>query len=370
MITGSLAVENEEEISPETSSIPIRNLWLLLLYASELFKEIHERGVDVEANPDDIPDLVAEILAHHVDRRLRRNLTYGYLSREEILSRVRGRIDLLKTEHHRLLDRGQVACRFEELSVDTPRNRHVRSALELLAAMVKRRDLAHRCRSLAESLRRMGVLGERPSRSQLSKDKIGLADAADRDMVVAANLAFDLALPTESEGRCHLGKHDRDVVWLRRLFERAVGGFYDSVLPSDWKVMRGKWIGWQVEESSADAFNLLPSMQLDIQLCNTQLQRQITIDTKFNSILTKARHGNESFRSGYIYQLYSYLRSQENADEASQRASGVLLHPSIGRDIDEWVSIQGHKLRFATVDLEVRAVNIRRKLLEIVGVEE
>ena len=113
--------------------IPVRNLWLLMLYASDLFRELEKAKVAVEDNPDDIPDLVAELLCRQVERRIQRNLSYGYQSREAILGRVRGRIDLLATERHRLLDRGKIACRFDELTVDTARNRFVRAALEAVS---------------------------------------------------------------------------------------------------------------------------------------------------------------------------------------------------------------------------------------------
>ena len=59
--------------------IPVRSIWLLLLYASELYRELPEaRRVQLEDAPDDIPDLVAELLANAVERRLRRSLTFDY----------------------------------------------------------------------------------------------------------------------------------------------------------------------------------------------------------------------------------------------------------------------------------------------------
>ena len=70
------------------------------------------------------------VLAHAVEERLRRNLSSGFREREAELIRVRGRIDLLNTERHQLLARGKVACRFEELTIDTPR-----TALSLLHSM-------------------------------------------------------------------------------------------------------------------------------------------------------------------------------------------------------------------------------------------
>lgn len=46
--------------------IPVRNLWLLMFYASDLFRELNHNKISVEDSPDDIPDLVAEILARAV----------------------------------------------------------------------------------------------------------------------------------------------------------------------------------------------------------------------------------------------------------------------------------------------------------------
>ena len=48
--------------------IPVRNIWLLLLYASDLYCRMDDSKLaGVEENPDDLPDLVAEILTYEVD---------------------------------------------------------------------------------------------------------------------------------------------------------------------------------------------------------------------------------------------------------------------------------------------------------------
>ena len=72
----------------------------------------------VDDDINDLPDLVARLLANSVERRIRRNLTRGYRHREMVLTRVRGRISFLTTEARQLLSRGEVFCRFEELTSD------------------------------------------------------------------------------------------------------------------------------------------------------------------------------------------------------------------------------------------------------------
>ncbi len=347
--------------------IPVRNLWLLMLYASDLFRSRGTSKVGLEDSPDDLPDLVAEILAHAVEARQRRHLSFGYRSRDAVLNRVRGRIDVLTTERHQLLARGLVACRFDELTIDTPRNRFVRAALESISRVAQRRDIAHRCRSLANGMKAMGVSGNMPTRTEMSADRIGRNDAADRFMVAAAKLAFDLALPTETQGSNVLLLPDREAMWVRRLFERAIGGFYDVVLsPSGWRVQCGGTMGWDIQQRSPRIDDILPTMRTDIVLDHVPSARRIVIDTKFTSILTSGWYREESLRSGYVYQIYAYLRSQVGrGDSLADNASGLLLHPSVGTTVDETVVIQGHRIRFSTVDLTVSPAEIRSQLLRM-----
>lgn len=361
-------VSNTEEGTGRIGRIPVRNLWLLMLYASDLFRDLEKAKIAVEDNPDDIPDLVAEMFCRQVERRIQRNLSYGYQSREAVLGRVRGRIDLLNTERHRLLDRGKVACRFDELTADTARNRFVRAALEEISKIVSRGSLAHRCRSLAASLRRMGVTGERPGRSEVSIDRFGRHDADDQPMVSAAHLAFNLALPTEAAGAKHLSLPDREITWIRKLYEKGIAGFYDVVLSTKgWRVDTGKTIGWLIESKTSGIDKILPSMRTDIILDHSGAGRRIVIDTKFTSVVTRGWYREETLRSGYIYQIYAYLRSQEgNGDLLAANATGLLLHPSVGNMVNEAVVIQNHEIQFATVDLGATAKEIREQLLQVV----
>ena len=348
--------------------IPVRNIWLLLLYASDFFRHLNEdKRAGVEENPDDIPDLIAEILAHEVERRLARNLSLGWKTRNNVLNRVRGRIDLRQTETRRLLERGKVACRFDELTIDTPRNRLVRAALAKLAGIAQRPELARRCRSLAAWLDRLGVKGEKPARTEVSVDTFGRFDADDRLMVAAARLSFDMALPNEEQGSTALTSPHREIRWLRGLFEKSVAGFYAVALTHEgWRVNHGKTIHWPQNNPTPGIGSILPSMKTDIVLEHPGLNHRIVVDTKFTAVLTPGRYRGESLRSEYIYQIYAYLRSQErDSDPLSANASGLLLHPSVSEMVDEAVVIQGHPIRFATVDLAGLASEIRCQLLAL-----
>ena len=357
--------------------IPVRNIWLLMLYAARFYRELPSRQrYGVEENPDDLPDLVAEILTRTVKRRIRRNLTLEFQHSRAELTRVRGRIDTLRTERRSLLQKGRVACSFDELTTNTPRNRLVKAALNKLHGSVSGEELGRQCRSLVAALDRAGVGDETSAgiRSRNLRNPLAArrTNAEDRQMLAAADLAFTLSLPTEDPGLTHLPAPGRDEVWARRLFESAVGGFYSTVLgPRGWSVKPGQRIDWPIETKTSRIDKFMPTMKTDIILESPPAdehghRHRIVIDTKFTNILKRGHYRQLTLDSGHIFQMYAYLRSQESDnDPRSLDSSGLLLHPSVGEDVDESAVIQGHRIRFATVDLAADSTAIRTRLIAL-----
>ena len=349
-------------------NIPVRNIWWLMLYASDLGKDAQPSNLASEDLPEEIPDLVAQILVKAVEQRQRHQLSTGFLRKEAVVSRVRGRIDHLKTSRRQLLARGQVACSFEELSIDTPRNRYVRAALDKVSRLVRSSELVTRCSGLAHGMRLQGVVGELPTRQQISNERFGRHDHADQAMLAAARLAMDLALPTEEAGPNALIDPQRCEHWLRRLFEKAIGGFYRLHLDeAQWLVHTGMTLRWPIEEATSGAEQVFPSMRTDIVIDQRNHPQRLVIDTKFTGVLGRGWYRDQSLKSGYIYQLYAYLRSQvDRGDPWADSASGLLLHPAINGSFDESVVIQGHKMQFATVNLAGSHEKIKERLLSLV----
>ncbi|HNC95200.1 MAG TPA: 5-methylcytosine-specific restriction endonuclease system specificity protein McrC [Myxococcota bacterium] len=353
------------EVGGFVGRVPVRNLWLLMLYASDFYRTLGSRRVEVEECPEDLPDLVASILADCVEKRLRRRLGAGYQPRHAVLNRARGRIDMLTTETHGLLAQGRVACFFEGTTVDRPRNRLVRAALERVAGRVRSVAVERRCRSLAGRMAEEGVLSGLPTLAELRADPLGRNDVEDQPMVAAAMLALELAIPTEIAGDQLLPMPEREDRWVRRLFEKAVGGFFRVTLECEgWRVQTATYLHWPVEAASEGMSAILPRMQTDIVLERPTPAQRIVIDTKFNALLTTGWYRDQSIRSGYLYQIYAYLRTQVGrGDPLADRARGLLLHPAVGGHIVEEVQLHGHRIRFATVDLTASARELRRQLL-------
>lgn len=364
MLDAALDAPNAEAGDSLVGKIPIKNVWLLFLYASGLAQFSERFEAEVEESPD-LKSLIARLLCFAVEKRLRRNLSFGYRRRTEVLKRIRGRIDILKTVSEDLFRRGEVSCRFDELTIDTPRNRLVRAALARLSSILGDADLSHRCRTLANDLGCVGVSGKEPTRSELTADQIARHESDDRLMVSLARAVFDLVLPMEAAGSRSIPKAQREETEFRKLFEKAIANFYSSELSREqgWRVYPGRQFSWPVESATEGISALMPIMITDIIMENDHTNRRIIIDTKFTGILASSKFGSDRFKTGHLYQLYAYLRSQEKeTDSRSKQSEGWLLYPAIGQNIDETAIIQGHAVRFVTIDLTRPSYNIIERL--------
>lgn len=350
------------------SRIPVRNLWLLMLYASNLFQRNDSlRKSNVEENPDELVELVVEVLVVAVERRLQRSLGHGYRQRRAVLRRVRGRIDVLATESRLLLAQGRVACSFDELTVDNARNRLLLTALSVAMRSVNDQELGRRAQALVAVLTQSGV-SPRPIDLRAAKSvTLGRNEQDDAEAISAAKLLLEMMIAAEEDGRRTGRDPEREAATVRKLYESAVRGFYRATLPQPWHVAHGEtYHRWPTVDPSPGITTVLPIMKTDIELEHGD--RRIIIETKFADALKPGQYGGDPrLNRNHVFQLYAYVQSQDCRDSLGATAEGVLLYPTVGKHLDESATIQGHRYRFMTVDLTATAVYIRARLLDVVG---
>ncbi|WP_020394342.1 5-methylcytosine restriction system specificity protein McrC [Thiolinea disciformis] len=353
------------------NTIPIRNLWLLMLYAAELSPLLEQDDSSIENNPEIIPDLVTELFLHLLEQRLRRPLGLAYQAQSRIETRVRGRIDTLKTASQQLLLRGQVACHYQELTVDNPLNAYWLAALETASRLVSQAALRQRCQYEAQLLRRLGVSAEKPEETTIRALHFAVHQKTDQQLTEIAHLLFSFMIPNEETGKQSLVRPERDLSKIRYLYEKAVAGFYRTKLtPQGWKVSTQARLNWPISQKSAGITAILPQMQSDIMLEHRAQQQRWIIDTKFTQIL-KANQWRETLSEKHIYQIYAYLKSQTGQpDPLADHANAMLLYPSYGKIRDEYIELQGHWIRFVTVDLMASAKEITEQLLAVLQTPE
>jgi len=132
-------------VTPKMQNINFLEMFVTCLHTSESadrFSSIYD--IDIDAPPirsKALSSILSALLVAQflttMQRIVSRGLRKGYVSRGENLSKVKGRLDILRSERNAMYGRKErVFCRYEEYQVDTPENRLLKRALTLTADMI------------------------------------------------------------------------------------------------------------------------------------------------------------------------------------------------------------------------------------------
>ncbi|MGA2434648.1 MAG: hypothetical protein ABSG25_05120, partial [Bryobacteraceae bacterium] len=313
--------------------------------------------------------LLARVLSAATRDLLKRQLGRAHIVHRETLRGIRGRVDFAGSLKRLTFEHAAAHCVFPELSVDTPKNRILRATLHRLASdprlkHVKREEeakLRHELRTLVRAME--GVPLVPISLADFSRLQLGRNDRDYAVPIAICALVRRLEMPTEAMGDHALTALLRDELTFHSLFERFVRNFYRLNL-IDHAVDR-ETLDWHDELGCS----LVPSMQTDITIVETRPPyRRLIIDTKYSTTtLAATPHGGARFKSENLYQLYTYLRTQEQESDAHRCAQGMLLYPTTNQDLNETMSVQGHRMHIATVDLSKEWETIETRLLALVS---
>jgi len=348
--------------------IPIRNLWYMLLYAwNEMPHSPYWQLNEAETSPS-LDALLGSVLVRIMNQRLRIGLESSYVSEQRLLRGVRGRIHFTRSLKIRAFERGQAFCEFQHFSVNAPKNQVIRSTLFYLARtgqfgpeQKQAEGIRHNVRVLVRSLEGIDLIDVSPEiihRLQLERH-----DRDYRVMLAICDFILQRRLPTEYEGQAYTSQLVRDQRNLHKIYERFVANFYQTHL-HNWIVRSQKHLEWHENTPNPH----LPIMKPDLELKETSTGRTVILDTKFTAnSLIKNQWGNEMFHSSHLYQMYTYLRTQEHLSDEHREAEGILLYPTIRGELPQKIDLPQHRIRIEYVDLAVPWQIIEKNLLEVIG---
>ena len=113
----------------------------------------------LETQRHDLLELLIRLFAVRLAVAVRRGLPRHYRQRAEDLKLMRGRLNVTRQLTRLAIRSDLLACRFDELSVDTPLNRVLKAAVAMLAGITRSAATA---RLLAELAARLEFVGDTP----------------------------------------------------------------------------------------------------------------------------------------------------------------------------------------------------------------
>jgi 5-methylcytosine-specific restriction enzyme subunit McrC len=264
-------------------------------------------------------------------------------------------------------ERGEAYCEFQQYSANAPKNQIVRSTLARLVQIgnfgpdeIQAEQLRHDLRLLTRALDGIDIVELKLDfirRQQLSRN-----DNDYRLMLAICELILQRQMPLEATGGHILPAVDWAALILHNIYERFVANFYRLHLKG-FTVKAQSRLSWHAKADTP----YLPSLQPDLILQGNRSGEIIVLDTKFTAkSLIENEWGKEIFDSSHLYQLHTYLSSQQNVSGQHQKASGILLYPAVRKKLSERIELEDHLIQIECVDLSAPWQEIEAQLLNLI----
>lgn len=339
----------------EDKGILIRNVYYMFTYAFQELKQNHFEDIAKE-DFERIQDLFAEILYRGVSAQLKQGLYKEYISKQEPLAILRGKLNINRTIKERLNRRQTISCEFDELSENNVYNRIL---LTTIIALIKEKAVSSKRKNALKSLIpffcNVQAIECNPIRwSTLTFQR---SNRSYRMLINICNFILEGMLLTTESGTHRMATFSDE--HMNRLFERFVLEYF-RVHHKDIKANAEK-IDWDIDsEKEITCTDFLPSMQTDIVL--RQGERAIIIDTKYYGKILRSIHDKEIISSGNLYQIYSYVKNMDIDNTGN--VMGMLLYArteeAISKPIDAYFG--KNRIIVNTLDLNQEFGKLKEQL--------
>ena len=328
----------------------------MLTYAFQALKQLDYDEIASE-DFEEIQDLFAAILAKGVAQQLKQGLYREYITKNEELSVLRGKIDIPGTIRLRINNQQRAACEFDEFSENNLYNQILKATMHYL-------------------LRATGVKPEHKTTLKtelMAFDTVEMVEpsaiAWNRLHYQRNNLNYELLLnvcyfvlvgmlQTTEQGGYRMSAFSDE--HMARLFERFILEYYrknHNYLTE----ANASQVEWDLcGDTSESAIRFLPTMQTDIML--RLKERVLIIDAKYYGKTLQHHYDKYTLHSGNIYQIYAYVKNQDK--KCTGDVAGLLLYAKTDEEItpDVWYNIGGNMIGARTLDLNKDFVEIAKQL--------
>ena len=342
-------------------NIVIKNIYYMLTYAFSVLKQTNYEEIASE-DFDNIQDMFAAILAKGLAQQLKQGLYREYISVNEDLSTLRGKIDMPSTVKSRMQRKRVLACEYDELSVNNVFNQIIKSTALLL---IRQSSVStkHKNELKTEMLYFSEV--DTVDFSSIKWDTLKY-QRNNQNYRMLLNVCYFVVkglLYSDNKGNYKVASF-LDEQRMCRLYEKFILEYYKyhykGVLTAT-----SSQVDWNTDDGIT-AF--LPIMQTDIMLQHND--NTLIIDAKYYSkTMQIGQFGKETIHSHNLYQIFTYVKNYDT--DGNGCVSGMLLYAKTDETItpDSKFMMSGNKILVKTLDLNLEFSDIKKQLDAIVADE-
>lgn len=341
--------------------IVIKNIYYMLSYAFQVLKQKNYDEVEAE-NFDEVEDLFAAILAKGVAQQLKQGLYREYVTHNEHLTVMRGKINLSGTIQNKIQRNQRISCEYDELSENNLFNQILKTTLYMLmkheGVAVERKNAMHKV---------LLFFGEvdliEPSCIRWNKIRYQRNNRNYEMLINICFLVIDGLIQTTEQGHYKMtGFSDEH---MERLYEKFILEFYKKHHGYLSEIKAGQ-IQWNLEGKTEEAMiRFLPVMQSDILL--RYQDEVLIIDAKYYGKTLQKHFDKYSLHSNNLYQIFTYVKNHDK--DNTGKVSGLLLYAKTEEEVtpDCLYNMGGNKIGAQTLDLNREFYRITDQLNSIVS---
>ncbi len=337
--------------------IPVKNVYYMLSYAFQVLNEQGYKDVATE-DFDNVAELCAAILAKGVSVQLKRGLGKEYITKEEPLSLLRGKLEVSESVKAQTMRKKQMVCSYDDFSVDSYMNRIIKTTMLLLLRFDISKSRKKELRKLLVFFDDVGTLDICTIDWNVRYDR---NNQTYRMLISICQLVIKGLLQTESDGSTKLMDFE-DSQEMSHLYEKFILEYYKKEFPQ--LHVSASQIPWALDD---DMTELLPVMQSDIMLSYNDTV--LIIDAKYYAEHTTQVHYDvHSVHSHNLYQIFTYVKNKDAEFEGRpHQVSGMLLYARTDESIqpDQTYHMHGNRIDVKTLDLSRNFAEIADQLNKI-----
>lgn len=317
----------------------------MLSYAFQVLRQSNYDEVASERF-DLAQDLFAAILAKGVAQQLKQGLYREYVTRNETLSVMRGRLDMHETIRSRTQRRQKLACEFDELSGNNLFNQILKTTLHYL---VKDNGVEPDRKSALKKILVFfdGIDLLEPSEIPWSRLYYQRNNKNYELLMNICYFVLDGMLQTTDKGEYKMMSFSDD--HMARLYERFILEYYrrHHTYLTEARAAQVKWN--LIGDAGDPVVRFLPVMQTDIFL--RMKEKILILDAKYYGGTLQKQFDKYTLHSGNIYQIFAYVKNQDKNNTGN--VAGILLYARTDEAItpDCMFNMGGNWIGAKTLDL-------------------
>ena len=342
-------------------NIQIKNVYYMLAYAFTSLKRKQFEEIEKE-DFDNIHDLFAVILAKGVAQQIKQGLYREYITNYDELSTIRGKIDIRSSLKLKLKRKQQLACEFDELSVNNIFNQVIKSTMLLLLKIdgvkTEHKKMLRRLEIYFKEIDEINMFQIRWDMLKFQRNNQTYKMLMNICYFVCQGLIY-----SETSGNYRVESF-LDSERMCSLYERFVLEYYKHHYNGKIE-SNSSQIKWNYDESQSTSIEFLPKMQSDIMLRANG--KTLIIDAKYYShTMQQGQFDKRTFHSHNMYQIFTYVKNYDKLGDGS--VSGMLLYAKTDELIqpDGEIMFAGNKISIKTLDLNISFTEIRSQLDQII----